>query len=78
MTSEQRTRRIHEITYSTDDRAELAERIVALEELAITEYKLLDRAYWQPAGFLTHGGIKSSGMAEVYETMRNLGIKVGE
>ena len=31
MTDEQR-KRIHEITYSTDDREELAERIVALEE----------------------------------------------
>jgi len=31
MTDEQR-KRIHDITYSTDDRMELAERIVALEE----------------------------------------------
>ena len=31
MTDEQR-KRIHAITYSTDDRAELAERIVALED----------------------------------------------
>jgi hypothetical protein len=33
MTSEERKKRIHDITYSTDDREELAERIVALEEL---------------------------------------------
>ena len=33
MTDEQR-KRIHEITYSTEDRMELAERIVRLEELA--------------------------------------------
>ena len=38
MTDEQR-RRVHEITYSTDDRAELAERIVALEELVVQAYK---------------------------------------
>ena len=31
MTDEQR-KRIHDITYSTDDRAELAERIVRLED----------------------------------------------
>lgn len=31
MTNEQR-KRIHDITYSTDDRMELAERIVALED----------------------------------------------
>ena len=33
MTDEERKKRIHDITYSTDDREELAERIVALEEL---------------------------------------------
>lgn len=33
MTDEQR-KRVHDITYSTDDRMELAERMVALEELA--------------------------------------------
>lgn len=31
MTPEQRAKRIHKIVYSCDDRAELAERIVALE-----------------------------------------------
>lgn len=39
MTDEQR-RRIHDITYSTDDREELAERIVALEELCADWYEL--------------------------------------
>lgn len=33
MTDKERKKRIHDITYSTDDREELAERIVALEEL---------------------------------------------
>ena len=32
MTDEQKAKRIHDILYSTDDRAELAERIVELED----------------------------------------------
>ena len=41
MTDEERKKRIHDITYSTDDREELAERIVALEELCADMWRLL-------------------------------------
>ena len=42
MTDEERKKRIHDITYSTDDREELAERIVALEELCAGLYRCAD------------------------------------
>lgn len=44
MTDEQR-RRVHEITYSTEDREELAERIVALEDENARLRSMRDR--WQ-------------------------------
>lgn len=45
MTDEQR-QRIHDITYSCDDRAELAERIVALEE-ENAKLRELARELWE-------------------------------
>lgn len=69
--------RVHKILYSTSSREEIAKRIVELEDLASMEYKTLERAYNQPAGFTTHGGIKSADMAHIYEEMRHLGIGVG-
>lgn len=38
MTSRERNERIHAILYSNDDREELAERVVALEDLAARMY----------------------------------------
>ena len=67
--------RVHKILYSTSSREEIAKRIVELEDLAIMEYKTLERAYNQPAGFTTHGGIKSSDMSQIYADMRMLGIE---
>lgn len=69
--------RVHKILYSTSSREEIARLIVELEDLAIKEYKTLERAYNQPAGFITHGGIKSSDMAHIFEDMRRLGIGMG-
>lgn len=68
--------RVHKILYSTESREEIAKRIVELEDLAIMEYKTLERVYNQPATFTTHGGIKSSDMARIFEDMRQLGIEV--
>lgn len=80
MSIEERVReieeRVHRILYSTASREEIAKRIVALEDLATMEYETLERAYHQPAGFTTHGGIKSSDMTQILEAMQQLGIEV--
>lgn len=44
MTDEERKKRIHDITYSTDDREELAERIVKLEELCADFYRCMSHS----------------------------------
>lgn len=68
--------RVHEILYSTDSREELAKRIASLEQIAISEYVVLQSAYWQGPGFKTHGGINSKDMARIYDALRKLGIEV--
>lgn len=79
MTPEQRAERIHHHEYETlEGIHEHAVRIVALEEIVVMAYKTLERAYWQPAGFVTHGGIKSADMARIYDEMHMLGIEVDD
>ena len=68
MTDEQR-KRIHAITYSTDDRAELAERIVALEELCV---EIFDCA---SCGAMCALCKKANGEYKCVLKMRELGIR---
>lgn len=42
MTPDEKRKRIHDITYSTADRAELAERMVALENFAVHVYTCME------------------------------------
>ena len=77
MTPEQKAKRLHYHMYeSCEGIAEHAERIVKLEELLTNAYLIIERAYWQPTGVLTHGGINSKDVAPIYDEMRKLGIEV--
>ena len=70
MTDEQR-KRVHDITYSCDDRAELAERIVALED-ENAKLRELVRDMWDGA---LHPETFGDG-SRLLMRMRELGIEV--
>ena len=74
MTDEQR-KRIHDITYSCDDRAELAERIVRLEELATDMYHLMDESCAVQHPYAPEP-IRYDTLLDVHEKLRELGIEV--
>lgn len=74
MSKDSKEKRVHDLLYSCADREEICRRVVDLEDLVTKSYKVLERAHWQPSGFLTHGGIKSADMASIYEDMRRLGL----
>ena len=73
MTDEQR-KRIHAITYSTDDRAELAERIVALEDER-DKLRELVRDMWHEGAFEA-GACYEKAAERLEERTRELGIEV--
>ena len=70
MTDEQR-KRIHDITYSCDDRAELAERIVRLEDENAKLRELLSLMQTKSANRLDHDK-----WVRMHELINELGIEV--
>ena len=72
MTNDEKRKRIHDITYSTDDREELAERMVVLEELVMYMWDFSCVVPDEP--HTSKEEIDYS--AEVWKRMRELGLKV--
>lgn len=85
MTDEQR-KRIHVITYSTDDRMELAERIVELEDenaqlrkVCMDAYRAICKMYVYIDGEWNYGDAHADPTYEpILSRMRELGIEVDE
>ena len=75
MTDEQ-MKRVHDITYSTHDREELAERIVALEDRVTAMYTDMHRVLVHASDTVWAGNITTlrDCMAEHMEQMSKLGI----
>lgn len=69
MTDEQR-QRVHDLLYSCDDRAELCEKVVLLEELAVDMWREIAFAYMEQV-------TTDETLREFSSRMTQLGIEVG-
>lgn len=78
MTYKQKVQRVHSILYSTDSREELAERIVALEELAETMHAYMSGVLEHNSGIVimtTGYTMLSSRISECEDRMKKLGLE---